>query len=161
MKIWKFGNDVNTDEIIPGRYNLTTNPKELALHCFIEVEPGFSKKVQKGDLLVAGRNFGCGSSREHAVIAIKNTGIRAVIAKSFARIFFRNAINNGLAVIECPNADKIKENDEVAINYENSQLIVNKKNIPFTRIPGFVLKVQKEGGIIPLLKKESFEEVWK
>ena len=100
-RVWKFGNDINTDEIIPARYLNTSDPDELAKHCMEDADPEFPKKVQKGDIIVAGSNFGCGSSREHAPIALKAAGIACVIAGSFARIFYRNSFNMGLPILEC------------------------------------------------------------
>ncbi len=107
-KAWKFGDDVDTDVIIQGKYLVINEPEELAKHVFENIKPEFAKAVKKGDFVVAGENFGCGSSREHAPIALKATGIEAVIAKSYARIFFRNAVNIGLKVLECKDADKIE-----------------------------------------------------
>ncbi|MBU2617622.1 MAG: 3-isopropylmalate dehydratase small subunit, partial [Euryarchaeota archaeon] len=109
--VWKFGDDVNTDAIIPGRYLTINDPKELAKHVFEGVLPEFAQQVQPGDIIVAGRNFGCGSSREHAPLALKGAGISCIIAKSFARIFFRNAINVGLPVLECDKIDQIERGD--------------------------------------------------
>ncbi len=106
-KVWRFGNDVNTDEIIPARYLNTSDPAELAAHCMEDADPDFIKKMKPGDFIVAGSNFGCGSSREHAPLAIKAAGVAAVVAESFARIFFRNAINVGLPILECAGAAKI------------------------------------------------------
>ena len=116
-KTWKFGDDLNTDEIIPARYNITIVPAELAKNVFCEIRPDYPKGVQPGDVVVGGQNFGCGSSREHAPIAIKGSQAACVIAASFARIFFRNAINIGLPILECPEAvDAIKEGDEVEVD---------------------------------------------
>ena len=113
-KAWKFGDDVNTDAIIPARYLNTTDPEELASHCMEDVDPEFVSKISPGDVIVAGRNFGCGSSREHAPLAIKAAGLSCVIAESFARIFFRNAINIGLPIFECADAARqITQGDEV------------------------------------------------
>jgi 3-isopropylmalate/(R)-2-methylmalate dehydratase small subunit len=106
-RVWRFGDDVNTDAIIPARYLNTSDPQELAAHCMEDADPTFAKRVKAGDLIVAGRNFGCGSSREHAPVAIKAAGVSAVVAESFARIFFRNAINVGLPILECPGASQV------------------------------------------------------
>ncbi|RKY77847.1 3-isopropylmalate dehydratase small subunit, partial [candidate division KSB1 bacterium] len=103
-KVWQFGDDINTDLIVPARYLNTSDPQELATHCMEDVDPEFTKKIARGDVIVAGKNFGCGSSREHAPLAIKSAGIACVIAKSFARIFFRNAINIGLPILESQDA---------------------------------------------------------
>ena len=114
--VWKFGDDVDTDAVIPGRYLVLNTPEELAHHIFEGVRPDFAGNVKKNDMIVAGNNFGCGSSREHAPIALKGTEISCVIAKSFARIFFRNAINIGVALLECPDTDRIDEGDELDID---------------------------------------------
>ena len=130
-KAWKFGDNINTDDIIAARYLNTTDEKQLAAHCMETIRPEFSKKIQKGDIIVAGENFGCGSSREHAPVSIKGCGISAVIAKSFARIFLRNSINIGLPVIELQEADEIEEGDELEIlgillgNYENENFPID------------------------------------
>ena len=133
-KAWKFGENLNTDEIIPGRYNITIDPQELAKYVFCEIKPDYATNVQPGDVIVGGPNFGCGSSREHAPIAIKGSGARCVIAPSFARIFFRNAINIGFPIIECPEAAAdIAEGDEVEVDIANGS-IRNLTKRP--RIPG-------------------------
>ena len=116
-KAWTFGENMNTDEIIPGRFNITIDPLELAKNVFCEVKPEYAKNVKLGDVIVGGQNFGCGSSREHAPIAIKGSGAKCVIAPSFARIFYRNAINIGLPILECPEAvDGINEGDLVEVD---------------------------------------------
>jgi len=116
-KCWKFGDHVDTDQIIPARYLNSSDAKELAAHCMEDADPTFVEKVEEGDMIVAGENFGCGSSREHAPICIKHAGVACVIAKSFARIFFRNAINTGLPILECPDAaEAIAEGDEVEVD---------------------------------------------
>jgi len=116
-KAWKFGDDVNTDEIIPARYLNTIDPGELAAHCMEDADAAFAKNVRPGDVIVGGANFGCGSSREHAPIAIKGAGVACVIAKTFARIFFRNCINTGLPILACPGAaDEIDAGDEIEID---------------------------------------------
>ncbi|MBI2555928.1 MAG: 3-isopropylmalate dehydratase small subunit [Planctomycetes bacterium] len=123
-KCWKFGDNINTDEIIPARYLNTIDTKELAAHCMEGADPNFTKKVKAGDAIIAGDNFGCGSSREHAPIAIKATGLSCVIAKSFARIFFRNAINIGLPIFACPEAaEQIREGDEIKISLSTGEIV--------------------------------------
>ena len=120
---WKFGDDVNTDEIIPARYLNTIDPDELAAHCMENADPEFAKKVQPGDIIVGGANFGCGSSREHAPIAIKGAGVSCVIARTFARIFFRNCINTGLPILACPEAaDEIRAGDEIEIDLAGGRI---------------------------------------
>ncbi len=122
-RCWKYGADINTDLIIPGRYLNTTDPQELAKHCMEDADPAFSSKVAEGDIIVADKNFGCGSSREHAPIAIKASGVSCVIAKSFARIFYRNAFNLGLLVIVCPEAyDGSDEHDTLRLTHRTASL---------------------------------------
>ncbi len=154
-KVWKFGDNVDTDAIIPGKYLVISDEKILAEHVFENVRPDFRKNVKKGDFIVAGENFGCGSSREHAVIALKATGIEAVIAKSFARIFFRNAINSGLTVLECNETDKINEGDELEIDYDRKLIINKTKNESYRirELPEFLKEIIKCGGLIEFGKK--------
>src|SRR3989338_8325122 len=129
-KAWKFGADIDTDQIIPARYLNTSDPKELAKHCMEDADPEFVKKMKPGDIIVADKNFGCGSSREHAPIAIKTAGISCVIAKSFARIFYRNSFNMGLPIVECPEAvDAIKEGDEVEVDLGSGEIKIIKSQI--------------------------------
>jgi len=161
-KVWKFNNNVNTDEIIPGRFNITIIPEELAKNVFCEVSPDFAKNVQKGDVIVAGENFGCGSSREHAPIAIKASGTKCIIAQSFARIFFRNCINIGLPLLECKEVyEEINENDNVEVNIETGVLKNNTsgKEYQAQPVPSFVLKIAQAGGIIPFLREHEVEEL--
>ncbi|VVA44168.1 3-isopropylmalate dehydratase small subunit 2 [Candidatus Roizmanbacteria bacterium] len=152
---WIFRNNINTDLITPGRYNITTDAMELAKITFIEHRPEFSKTVKNGDFIIAGNNFGCGSSRETAVTALKACGIKAVIAKSFARIFYRNCIDQGLLAIIAPT-DNISENDKLRIDIEK-QLVMNiskKKEIKAV-IPPLMIKLFESAGIIPYLKKNG------
>ncbi len=152
-RAWKFGDDVDTDIIIQGKYLVINDPKELAKHVFENVRPEFSKDVKPGDFVVAGENFGCGSSREHAPLALKATGIEAVIAKSFARIFFRNAINIGLKVIEC-NTDKIEDGDELKLDLDRNMVVnVTKgESYTITPIPDFLRSIIEKGGLINYAK---------
>jgi 3-isopropylmalate/(R)-2-methylmalate dehydratase small subunit len=152
---WKFGDNINTDLITPGRYNITTDPKELAKACFIEYRPEFREKVKPGDFVVAGENFGCGSSRETAPVSLKFSQIRAVIAKSYARIFFRNAINLGLLCV-IADTDSIDEQDELEFDVP-SQTLLNKTkgNEIKIQIPSMMLRLYHEGGIIAYLKKHG------
>lgn len=154
-KVHKYGNNIDTDVIIPARYLNTANHKELASHCMEDIDKEFVNKVQAGDIMVGGANFGCGSSREHAPIAIKESGISCVIAKTFARIFYRNAINIGLPILECPAASEgIEAGDEVVIDFD-SGVIENKtkgesyKAQPF---PEFIKEIIREGGLLNSLK---------
>lgn len=150
-KVYKFGDNVDTDVIIPARYLNSSDPKELAQHCMEDIDAEFVHKVQEGDIIVANKNFGCGSSREHAPIAIKAAGVSCVIAETFARIFYRNAINIGLPIIECPEAvSGIKEGDEVEVDFD-SGIITNKttgesyQGQPF---PEFMQKIIDCGGLV-------------
>jgi len=156
-KVWKFGDNIDTDVIIPARYLTTTDPEELAKHCMEDADPEFSKKVRKGDIIVAGKNFGCGSSREHAPIAIKACGIACVIAESFARIFYRNAFNTGLLILECEEASKDAETGDELEVYPDEGKIINltKKKIYFTKpIPPFMREILEDGGLIPHIIKK-------
>ena len=156
-KCWKFGNNVNTDEIIPARYLNTTNTKELAAHCMEDADPNFMKKIHAGDIIVAGDNFGCGSSREHAPIAIKFAGISCVIAKSFARIFFRNAINIGLPIFECSEAaEQIQEGDEAEVSLSSGEILnlTSKKRFKFEPFPLEMQEIIQAGGLMNFVKKK-------
>ncbi len=154
-RVWKFGNDVDTDAIIPGRFLILNDPKELARHAFEGVRPEFKDQVRPGDIIVAGDNFGCGSSREHAPLALKGAGVRCVIAKSFARIFFRNSINIGVALLECPDADRIAEGDVLEVN-EAEGIIVNKTKKETYRakpLPEFLREIVRSGGLREFARK--------
>jgi len=147
---------INTDEIIPARYLNTDDEMELAKHCLEDLDKDFVSKVVEGDIIVAGEDFGCGSSREHAVWAIRGAGVQTVIAKSFARIFYRNAINNGFYIIESPEAlDKINDGDELEIDYK-AGVIKNKTSdvdIRFIPLPDFALEIIKDGGLLEHITK--------
>jgi 3-isopropylmalate/(R)-2-methylmalate dehydratase small subunit len=161
-KAWKFGENLNTDEIIPGRYNITTDPLELAKNVFCEIKPEYAPNVKPGDVIVGGQNFGCGSSREHAPIAIKGSQALCVIAPSFARIFFRNAINIGLPILECPEAAAgIDEGDEVDVDLTAGQIVDRTKGQTWQArpLPGFVLKIAEAGGIVKYLKEHDIQEL--
>jgi len=150
-RCWKFGADINTDLIIPGRYLNTTDPKELAKHCMEDIDSDFASKVKNSDIIVADKNFGCGSSREHAPIAIKATGVSCIIAKSFARIFYRNAFNVGLPIIICPEAfEDIDEGDEVEVNTHTGKIInLSKEKIYKAEpIPPFMHDIIAHGGLM-------------
>lgn len=150
-KVHKFGDNVDTDVIIPARYLNTASHKELAVHCMEDIDKEFVNKVQQGDIMVAEKNFGCGSSREHAPIAIKASGISCVIASTFARIFYRNSINIGLPILECDEAAKdIKDGDEVSVNFDTG-VITNKttgKTYQAEPFPEFIQNIIKKGGLI-------------
>lgn len=161
-KAWKFGADVDTDAIIPARYLNTSDPAELARHCMEDADPEFPKKVQPGDIIVAGKNFGCGSSREHAPIAIKAAGVSCVIARSFARIFYRNAFNIGLPIFESPEAaDGIREGDEISVHVESGKIINHTRGEEYTAtpIPPFMQEVISAGGLIKYVAKRVKENV--
>jgi len=149
---------INTDEIIPARYLNTDDEMELASHCLEDLDKDFVNKVEEGDVIVAGEDFGCGSSREHAVWAIRGVKIQSVIAKSFARIFYRNAINNGFYIIESPGAlEKINDGDEVEIDYKNG-LVKNKTagiDISFNPLPDFALEIINDGGLLEHITKKQ------
>ena len=159
-KTLKYGDNVDTDVIIPARYLNTIDKKELASHCMEDIDKDFIKKVEAGDIMVAGYNFGCGSSREHAPIAIKESGISLVIARSFARIFYRNSINIGLAILECPEAvDAIHEGDRVEADLD-AGIIYNRttgeqfKTQPF---PEFIQKIITNGGLVESIRNGSIK----
>ncbi|MBQ6775336.1 MAG: 3-isopropylmalate dehydratase small subunit [Synergistaceae bacterium] len=158
MKAHKYGDHVDTDVIIPARYLASQDEKELASHCMEDIDKDFHAKVKDGDIIVAGLNFGCGSSREHAPVAIKASGISCVIAKSFARIFYRNAINIGLAILECPEAaEDIADGDEVKINFDTGVITNETKNKTYKAepFPEFIKKMIDDGGLMASLRKKS------
>ena len=151
-----YGDNVDTDVIIPARYLNTSDKKELAAHCMEDIDKNFVNKVSVGDIMVAGYNFGCGSSREHAPIAIKESGISLVIARSFARIFYRNSINIGLAILECSEAvDGIKEGDQVEADLDKGIIYNRTTGAQFTTqpFPEFIQKIIQNGGLVPSIQK--------
>ena len=156
MKVIKYGDNVDTDVIIPARYLNTTDQAELAAHCMEDLDATFVSRVEAGDAMVAGKNFGCGSSREHAPIALKASGISVIIAESFARIFYRNAINIGLPIVECEEAAKeMKEGDQISVDFENGQMTneTQGKQYTFAAFPEFLQKIIASGGLIEAIKK--------
>lgn len=156
-RVFKFGDNVDTDVIIPARYLNTDDPLELAAHCMEDIDIRFSKKVQKGDIIVAGENFGCGSSREHAPIAIKSSGVSCVIASSFARIFYRNAINIGLPILESEDASgKINEGDEVEVDLTKGTISDLTTGMCFKAqpFPEFMQEIINSGGLIAWTRKK-------
>ncbi len=159
-KTLKYGDNVDTDVIIPARYLNTIDKKELASHCMEDIDKEFVHKVNAGDIMVAGYNFGCGSSREHAPIAIKESGISLVIAKSFARIFYRNSINIGLAILECPEAaDAIAEGDEVEADLD-AGIIYDRttgKQFATQPFPEFIQKIIQNGGLVESIRNGSIK----
>lgn len=153
-KVHKYGSNIDTDAIIPARYLNTSDPAELAKHALEDLDKEFVSKVQKGDIIVAEDNFGCGSSREHAPVAIKAAGVAAVIANSFARIFYRNAINIGLPVIECLEAvNVLKSGDAVEVDLKEGTVNVNGQNYKAKPYPEFVLQIIDSGGLMQLTKQ--------
>ncbi len=159
-RIWKYGDDVNTDVIFPGKYTYQPmEPAEMAEHAMEDLDPSFTKEVKEGDVIVAGANFGCGSSREQAATCLKAAGISTVIAKSFSRIFFRNAINNGLPVIELSDGvDSMKKGDTLSIDFENGVVVHEGNEYHFPALPKEVLAILEDGGLIPHVRKELRKE---
>jgi 3-isopropylmalate/(R)-2-methylmalate dehydratase small subunit len=160
-RAWKYGDDVNTDVIFPGKYTYAAmEPAEMASHALEDLDPDFAKRVKPGDVIVAGKNFGCGSSREQAATCLKYAGVQAVIAKSFARIFYRNAINQGLPVIQSVEAaESIQQGEEVTIHFEKGEIVVGDKIVfSFPSLPDSVLGILEAGGLIPYTKKKLSNE---
>jgi 3-isopropylmalate/(R)-2-methylmalate dehydratase small subunit len=156
-RVWKFGDNIDTDVIIPARFLNVSDKEELAKSCFIDLRPGFFEGVQKGDIIVGGNNFGCGSSREHAPLAIKESGISAIIAKSFARIFYRNSFNIGLPLLESADAaDSLNEDDRISIDLTTGEIIELEGNKRFSAkpIPDFMRDIIQSGGLVEYIKKE-------
>lgn len=154
-KAWRFGDDVDTDVIIPARYLNKTSPEHLAAHCMEDADANFAQTVQAGDVIVGGKNFGCGSSREHAPLAIKSAGVQVVIAESFARIFYRNSLNIGLPILECPEAAQgIQAGDDVSVNLETGEILNVTQGTRFQArpFPPFMQELIKAGGLIPYIK---------
>ncbi|NKQ39951.1 MAG: 3-isopropylmalate dehydratase small subunit [Sulfurovum sp.] len=158
-KAWKFGDHIDTDLIIAARYLNTSEPEELAKHIMEDADPDFVSKMQVGDIIVAGENFGCGSSREHAPIALKVAGISAIIAPTFARIFYRNSFNMGLPIFELPEASEIAEGDSVRIDMDSGEIInqTDGKRYKFTPIPAFMQELVDAGGLIAYAQQEISE----
>ena len=159
-RVWKFGDNIDTDLIIAARYLNTSEPSALAKHVMEDADPEFASKMNKGDIIVAGENFGCGSSREHAPIALKVAGIAAVIAPTFARIFYRNAFNMGLPIFELAESSEINEGDMVKIDMDKGEIvnITQDKSYKFTPIPEFMQELVDAGGLIEFAKKELAKE---
>ena len=156
-KAFKYGDNINTDVIIPARYLNSSDPAELAEHCMEDIDPDFTDRVRPGDIIVAEKNFGCGSSREHAPIAIRAAGVSCVIAETFARIFYRNAINIGLPIIECPEASRgIEAGDAVEVDFDSGVIYNRTKGTSFQgqAFPEFMQKIISAGGLIPYINAE-------
>jgi len=156
-KVWKFGDDINTDVIYPGKYLAIFEPEEMAKHCFETVYPDFLKKLKKGDIIVAGKYFGCGSSREQAATCLKYAGIGCIIAESFARIYYRNAINQGLPILICPGiSKKIEQGHTIEVDIASGSIknLTTGEKIQASRLPEFILEIISDGGLIPYVKKK-------
>ncbi|RLF77797.1 3-isopropylmalate dehydratase [Thermococci archaeon] len=154
MRVWKFGDNVSTDEITPGRYNLTKDPQELAKIAFIEVRPEFSQNVKPGDVIVGGRNFGIGSSRESAALALKASGVSGIIAKSFGRIFYRNCINLGIPLL-IGDTDWLNEGDEIEVDWQGGIVRRGEEIRQFEPLEEFLFEIVKNGGIIEYLQRRG------
>ncbi|MEE8163016.1 MAG: 3-isopropylmalate dehydratase small subunit [Anaerolineae bacterium] len=155
-KVWKYGANVDTDAIVPARYLNVSTPEELALHCMEGIDPEFAQGVQPGDIIVATANFGCGSSREHAPLAIKGAGVSCVIAKTFARIFYRNAINIGLPILECPAAEEIEGGQTLEVELETGKIhnLDTGQTFQAEPYPEFIIGIIRAGGLIEYTRKE-------
>ena len=152
----KFGNNVDTDVILPGQYLVLTDPMELAKHAMEGLDPTFTRKIHEGAIIVAGKNFGCGSSREQAPLALKHAGVKCVVAESFARIFYRNAITIGLPVLECPGVpSKVEEGDELVVDLGAGEVENKSKNLVLqaTQLPEFIMEILDDGGLIEHLRR--------
>ena len=160
-KVYKYGDNVDTDVIIPARYLNAPSPDELAKHCMEDIDASFASKVQPGDIIVGGANFGCGSSREHAPISIRACGVRCVIAASFARIFYRNSINIGFPILECPEAaEAIRNGDQVSVDFDSGLIRDETTGAEFraTALPPFIGRIVDDGGLLPYLKARLEKE---
>lgn len=155
-KVWRYGDNIDTDVIIPARYLNTFGPKELAKHCMVDIDKDFAQKVRPGDIMVGGKNFGCGSSREHAPVAIKACGVPVIIAASFARIFYRNGINVGLPLMEIgDNVERIHAGDKLSVDLSSGKIrdITTGETFQATPLPGFIQDIAKAGGLIQYVKE--------
>jgi 3-isopropylmalate/(R)-2-methylmalate dehydratase small subunit len=156
MKVWNYGDDINTDMLFPGKYTYTcATPEEIKPHLLEDLDATFAKGVQAGDVLVAGRNFGCGSSREQPVVGLKAVGVAAIVAKGFARIFYRAAINQGLLLIECPAAvDAYKPGSQIAIDAAGGQITVDGRAFSFPKLPPEIMAICDAGGLLEYTRKK-------
>lgn len=155
-KVWKYGDDINTDMLFPGKYTYTcSTADEIKPHLLEDLDPNFAKNVKLGDIIFAGKNFGCGSSREQPALGLKAVGIQAVIAKSYARIFYRAAINQGLLLIECADAiDAYQEGDEVSLDINEGEIKINEKIFPFPTLPDEILAIRDAGGLLAYTRQK-------
>ena len=155
MKVWKYGDDINTDMLFPGKYTYScSTADEIIPHLLEDLDSGFAKAASAGDLVLAGRNFGCGSSREQPVVGLKAVGIEAIVAKSFARIFYRSAINQGLVLIECAEAvDAYADGDTITLDAQKGMITVGKRTFSFPELPPEILAIRDAGGLLPYTRK--------
>ena len=160
MKIWKYGDDINTDMLFPGKYTYTcSTAEEIKPHLLEDLDPSFSKNVVKGDIVFAGKNFGCGSSREQPVVGLKAVGIKLVVAESFARIFYRSAINQGLILIECPDAvEAYSEGNDINLDLDNGKIVVGDKTFSFPKLPKEILAIRDAGGLLEYTRSKLKEK---
>jgi len=159
-RVFRFGDGISTDAIMPGRYNLTTDPAALAKACFIENRPDFHETVRAGDVIVAGNNFGCGSSREHAPLSIKASGVSAVVARSFARIFYRNAVNLGLPVIRCADLhDAVQDGDEVVVDIEHGTIVAGGRTFQGEAPSAVARRISEAGSLVDLIKNHGWAAI--
>jgi len=156
MKVWKYGDNINTDMLFPGKYTYTcSTAEEIKPHLLEDLDSSFSKDVSEGDLIFAGINFGCGSSREQPVVGLKAVGIKAIVAKSFARIFYRAAINQGLVLIECESAvTSYSRNGDIKLDIENGKMEVNGKTFSFPKLPDEIIAIRDAGGLLPYMRSK-------
>jgi 3-isopropylmalate/(R)-2-methylmalate dehydratase small subunit len=154
-RVWKYGDDVNTDVIFPGKYTYSISDRqEMAQHALEDLDPDFVKNVRPGDIVVAGKNWGCGSSREQAVIALKEIGVGAIVARSFARIYFRNCINEGLPIVTCDAVDGVETGEEITIDFEAGKVSTPRGEYAFPPLPASVLEILNAGGLVPHVRQK-------
>jgi len=154
-RVWKYGDDINTDVIFPGKYTYSiTDPREMAQHALEDLDPSFAQNVQPGDIIVAGSNWGCGSSREQAVTCLKEAGIAAIVARSFARIYYRNCINQALPIAICDAADSVSDGDRISINFRTGVVEAPDGTFRFPPLPAEVMAILSEGGLIPYVRRQ-------
>ena len=160
MKVWKYGDNINTDMLFPGKYTYTcSTAEEIKPHLLEDLDPSFSKNVVKGDIIFAGKNFGCGSSREQPVVGLKAVRIKVVVAESFARIFYRSAINQGLILIECPDAvEAYSEGDDINLDVDNGKIVVGGKTFSFPKLPKEILAIRDAGGLLEYTRSKLKEK---
>ena len=159
-RVWKYGDDVNTDVIFPGKYTYSiSDPREMAQHALEDLDPTFVAKVQPGDIIVAGKNWGCGSSREQAVTCLKEAGVGAIVARSFARIYFRNCINAGLPIVTCDAVEAVEAGDEVTIDFAAGIVTTPRGEYAFPPLSPSVMEILEDGGLIPHVRKHLGLEI--